>query len=76
MASMDNKPKTKRRRFRFSLRTLLLLVTVASLGFGWLGYKLRQAERQRAAVELLRELDAEVERMRAFLGLSATSSPR
>ena len=34
MASMDENSKSKRRWFRFSLRTLLVLVTIASAGFG------------------------------------------
>jgi len=46
---MNDKPK--RRWPRFSLRKLLLLVTIASVGFGWLGLKLRQAQRQKEAVE-------------------------
>jgi hypothetical protein len=52
-ASMDAKPH--RRWFRFSLRTLLVLATIASAGFGWLGLKMRQAQRQRAAVEAIRK---------------------
>jgi hypothetical protein len=55
---MDAKPK--RRWYQTSLRTLLLLVTVASAGFGWLGYKVRLAQRQQRAVEAIRELDGEV----------------
>lgn len=55
---MDEKPNSQRRWFRFSLRTLLLVVTVACVGFGWMGHKLRQAERQREAVAAIRELGA------------------
>ena len=51
---MDAKPK--RRWSRFSLRTLLVLVTVASAGFGWVGYKVRQAQRQKQAVVAIEEL--------------------
>jgi hypothetical protein len=54
----DSKPK--RRWFRFSLRTLLLLMAIACVGFSWFGYKLRQAERQRAAVESLEKLGISV----------------
>jgi len=43
----------KRRRFRFSLRTLVLVLL--SFGLGWLGMKLREAERQRRAVEAISE---------------------
>jgi hypothetical protein len=52
---MEEKPKPKRRWFRYSLRTLLLLVTVISVGFGWLGIKVRQAQRQKEAVETIRK---------------------
>jgi hypothetical protein len=48
---METKPK--RRWFRFSLRTLLVFVTIASAGFGWLGMKVRQAQRQRQVVEAI-----------------------
>jgi hypothetical protein len=46
------------RRFRqFSLRTLLLVMTVASI---WLGYEVRQAGRQSSAVKALTALGHEV----------------
>ena len=57
MPQTDN---PRRRRFRFSLRTLLVFVTVASAGCGWLGYKVRQARRQREAVEVIQRLDGSV----------------
>jgi len=55
---MDAKPK--RRWFRFSLRTLLVLATIACAGFGWLGVKMQQARRQQQAVEKLEKLGARV----------------
>src|SRR5437870_1822669 len=36
---MDSKPK--RRWLRYSLRTLLVFVTLTSAGFGWFGWQLR-----------------------------------
>jgi hypothetical protein len=36
--------------FQFSLRTMLIFVTIASASFSWLGVKLRQAQRQSAAI--------------------------
>lgn len=45
----------KRRWFRFSLRTLLVVVLLLSLPLGWFAVKLRQAEKQRKAVEAIRE---------------------
>jgi len=43
------------RRWQFSLRTLLLLVLVASSGFSWLGIWNRRARTQRAIVQKLEE---------------------
>src|SRR5690242_2663833 len=57
---MTHDPKPRRRRFRYSLRALLVFVTIASAGFGWLGLKMRQANRQREAVEAIRELGGNV----------------
>lgn len=51
---MDSKGKSG--RFRYSLRTLLVLVTVASLPFAWLGYKVREKQRERDVVKAIQEL--------------------
>lgn len=48
-------PITKHRRFRFSLRTLLIVVVVLGVVLGWFAFKMRKAERQRKAVEAIRE---------------------
>src|SRR5690349_19710848 len=48
---MDVKPK--RRWSRFSLRTAFVLVTIACISFGWLGYKVREKKREREAVAAL-----------------------
>ena len=53
---MDAMPQ--HRWFRYSLRTLLILVTVASAGFGWLGFKVRQKQRERTSVVELKKLGA------------------
>jgi hypothetical protein len=45
----------RRRWLRFSLRSLLILITVLSI---WLGVKVNQARRQKEAVAALRELGA------------------
>ena len=52
--------RSKRRRFRFSLRTLLVVFLVLGLGLGWFAYKMRQAERQRRAVEGIEEVGGRV----------------
>src|SRR5262245_4289125 len=49
-----------RRWFRFSLRTLLVLVAMSSAGFGWLGYKVRQKQRERYAVKVIQKLGGDV----------------
>ncbi|MCH7727434.1 MAG: hypothetical protein IH991_13270 [Planctomycetes bacterium] len=48
MTSEPTKPKPSRRWLQFSLRTMLALLTVACVWFGWLAYK---ANEQRKAVE-------------------------
>jgi hypothetical protein len=53
---MTDTPKSRRRWFKFSLRSLLVFVTICSVGFGWFEYKLRQAHRQRVVVEQIQQL--------------------
>jgi hypothetical protein len=53
---MSTTTKRSRRWFQFGLRTLLFLVAFASIGFGWFGYKVRQAQRQKKAVEAVEKL--------------------
>lgn len=48
-----NAAKPKRRWYQFSLRTLLIFVTLAGCGFGWLGLKAREARKQHAAVTVV-----------------------
>jgi hypothetical protein len=55
---MDVKPK--RRWFRFSLRTLLLLVTLACAGFSWLASRMNEARAQRLIVQEIRQLGGKV----------------
>jgi len=42
-------PTSKRRKFRFSLRTLMAVMVLLCVGLGWFGWKMREAERQRKA---------------------------
>jgi len=69
---MDAKPK--RRRFRFSLRTLIVFVTVASAGFGWLGIKVREANRQKEAVEAMQKLGGFVKYDYEFFDVSSAGA--
>ena len=52
----DSQPsKSKRRWYRFSLRTLLVVILLLCVLLGWFALKMRQAERQRRAVEAIRK---------------------
>jgi hypothetical protein len=42
--------KGKRRRFQFSLRTLLILTTALAVGSGWLGRKIDRKRKEREAI--------------------------
>jgi hypothetical protein len=55
------KPKARRRWLSFSLRTLLIFVTLAGCGFGWLGLKFQEARRQQAIVAAIEKLDGWVQ---------------
>ena len=44
--SKAEEPERKRRRFQFSLRTLLLLVLLVAIGFSWIGTKIQRAAQQ------------------------------
>src|SRR5258708_7595905 len=46
-------PKRKRRRFQFSLRTLLIFTLVVAVACAWLGRKIEQKRREREAVEAI-----------------------
>ena len=50
-------PKRSRRLLRYSLRTLLVVVLVASV---WAAYRANQAHRQRLAVAKIRDLGGQV----------------
>ena len=47
--------------FRFGLRTLLIVVTVAGSAFGWLGVKLREARRQHDVAATIVNLGGDVQ---------------
>jgi len=44
-------PAAKRRWFRFSVRTLLVLVGLVALLLGWIGFELNWIRERRAAIE-------------------------
>jgi len=51
----------RRRWYQFSLRTLLIVVTLSTVPLGWVGWKLEQGRRQRATI-------AWVEKMGGYVG--------
>jgi Leucine Rich repeat len=53
-------PKRKRRRFQFSLRTLLIFVLICAIPCAWLGPKIQRKAKERAAVN-------EIERSGGFV---------
>jgi hypothetical protein len=49
-------PKRQRRWLQFSVRTLLVLILVASVGLAWIASKLKQSREQRQAVQAIQRL--------------------
>ena len=64
MSTTTQPPKPKRRWNQFSLRTLLVVVTVATLAFGgWVQYTRQQAQENRDRVAAVEEAVAEIEKL-------------
>ena len=53
-------PKLKLRWYQYRLRSLFLLMLLATIPLGWLSAKLKAAREQKAAVEAIEELDGKV----------------
>ena len=53
-------PKPKRRRFQLRLRTLLVLVTLASGAFGWVGWELEQRRGEKVAIAWVEKLGGKI----------------
>jgi Leucine-rich repeat (LRR) protein len=53
---MTENPKCKRHWFRYSLRSLLIFVTIVGCALGWLGMKFREAKKQENAVRSIRKI--------------------
>jgi Leucine-rich repeat (LRR) protein len=60
MPSSSETPKRKLRWYQFSLRTLLIFVTFFGIACSWFAVKMRQAKRQRDAVEAILKNRGEV----------------
>lgn len=50
---MTTNSQPRRRWFQFKLRTLLVMVLLASIGMSWFGVKMQQVRRQRAAIDAI-----------------------
>ena len=58
---MNETPKPRRLRwFQYSLRTLLFVMLLASIGMSWVAVRIRNARKQKAAVEAIEKLGGEV----------------
>jgi len=55
-AGQADKPRARRRWYQYSLRTLLLVMLLASVGISWFAVKMQRARKQREAVEAIRGL--------------------
>ncbi|MCX7424781.1 MAG: hypothetical protein NTW96_04010 [Planctomycetia bacterium] len=55
------KPRPRCRWFQYSLRSLLLLVTVCAIGCSWFMVKMQAANRQREAVKSLRKFPGHIQ---------------
>ena len=56
----ESRPKPKRRWLQFSLRTLLVFVTLSAFASGWFVVKMQRARRQREAVKAIVEAGGRV----------------
>ena len=55
-ADTEKPAKPRRRWFRFSLRTLLIVVTVLSVPLGWIGWRLGQVRTEQATFTSIEKL--------------------
>ena len=69
MTDETHNTKPRRRWFQFSLRTLLIVVTLSAVPLGWVGWKLEQGRRQRAAIAWVEKMGGTV----AFVSVEETS---
>ena len=53
--------KPRRRWYQFSLRTLLIVVTLSAVPLGWVGWKLEQGRRQRPTIAWVGKMGGSVQ---------------
>jgi hypothetical protein len=59
-APAEQPAQSRRRWFRFCLRTLLILVTALSVLLGWIGWRLRQVRSEQATIAWVEEMGGKV----------------
>jgi hypothetical protein len=59
-ADTEKTAKPRRRWLRFSLRTLLIVVTVLSVPLGWIGWRLEQVRREQATITSIEKMGGTV----------------
>ena len=57
--SMSNPPKSKRRWYQYSLRSLFVVTTLFSIACSWYANEMQNAPRRRAAIAEIARLDGE-----------------
>ena len=75
MSTTTQPPKPKRRWCQFSLRTLLVVVTVSCVPLAWIGWRMHRARENRArvaAAAAIEKLGGEVVSLHDGLGLKVT----
>ena len=60
MTNETHNTKPRRRWLQFSLRTLLIVVTLSAVPLGWVGWKCEQGRRQRAVIAWVGEMGGSV----------------
>ena len=60
MTNQTPNTKPRRRWYQFSLRTLLIVVTVSAVPLGWVGWKLEQGRRERAVIAWVEKMGGNV----------------
>ena len=63
MSTTTQPPKPERRWYQFSLKTLLVVMTVSCLAFAWIGSRLRRAQENRDRVAVVEDAVAAIEKL-------------
>jgi len=61
MTTETHNPAPRRRWYQFSLRTLLIVVTISAVPLGWFAWKVEQGRRHRAVIAWVEMMGGRVE---------------